>query len=58
MVSSVTNGVTEKLSKKIIKLSKPNSMTIHRKALEKHFRMVPLIFRFKYFWVNAFSEFS
>jgi hypothetical protein len=41
-----------------IGLSKPTDMTIHWKALEKHFLMVPLVFRFNHFWKNNhFSEF-
>jgi hypothetical protein len=40
------------------RLSKPTDMTIHWKALEEHFLMVPLVFRFNNFQVkNAFSEF-
>jgi hypothetical protein len=34
------------------------TMGIHWKALEEHFLMVALIFRFNHFWGrNAFSEF-
>jgi hypothetical protein len=32
-------------------------MTIHWKALEKHFMMVPLIIRFDFQGENAFSEY-
>jgi 23S rRNA maturation mini-RNase III len=33
-------------------------MTIHWKAFEEHFLMVPLLFRFIHFWVgDAFYEF-
>jgi hypothetical protein len=33
-------------------------VTIHWNALEEHFLMVPLVFRFNHFWgKNAFSEF-
>jgi hypothetical protein len=49
--TSVTKGLTQKLPKKL-RLSKPTDMTIHWKALEEHFLMVPLVFM-----ENAFSEF-
>jgi hypothetical protein len=43
-------GLTQKLPKK---LAKPTDMTIHWKALDKHFLMVP----FNHFQGDAFSEF-
>jgi hypothetical protein len=36
-------------------LSKPVDMTIHWKALGKHFPMVPLVVRFSFRGINAFS---
>jgi pyridoxine/pyridoxamine 5'-phosphate oxidase len=39
MVTYVTNGGTQKLHH--IKIVKPADMTIHWKALEEHFLMVP-----------------
>jgi hypothetical protein len=36
---------------------KPTDMTIHWKALEEHFPMVPLVFWFNHFWEkNEFSD--
>jgi hypothetical protein len=56
MATSVTKGVTQKLAKKI-GVSKHTNMTIHWKALEEHFLMVPLVFRFNHFQgENAFSK--
>jgi hypothetical protein len=51
MVTSVTKaGGTQKLPKGIKSpLLKPTDMTIHWKALEEHFLMVPLVFRFTHF---------
>jgi hypothetical protein len=41
-----------------LRLWKLTDMTIHWKALEEHFLMVPLVFRFYHFrGKNAFSEF-
>jgi hypothetical protein len=39
-VTSVTKARIQKLAKKLKRLSKPTDMTIHWKALEKHFLMV------------------
>jgi hypothetical protein len=40
-----------------LRFSKYNDMTIHWKALEEHFLMVPLVFGFTLFWgKNIFSE--
>jgi hypothetical protein len=56
MATSVTKGGTQKLAKPTF--SEHTDMTIHRKAIEEHFLMVPLVFRFNHFWEeNAFSEF-
>jgi hypothetical protein len=49
MVTSITEGGTQKLPKRV-RLSKHTDVTIHWKALEKHFLMVPLIFQFNYWW--------
>jgi hypothetical protein len=38
-------------SPKHLRLSKPTDMTIHWKALEEHFLMVPLVFRFNHFLI-------
>jgi hypothetical protein len=51
MVTSVTKG-GQRNRPKNVRVSKPTNITIHRKALEKHFQMVPLILG------DAFSEFS
>jgi hypothetical protein len=57
MVTSVTKGGTQKLPQNV-RLSKQTDMTIHWKALEEHFMMVPFIFRFNHFLgKNTFSEF-
>jgi hypothetical protein len=41
-----------------LRLSKHSDMTIHWRALEEHFLMVPLVFRFNHFWrEKALSEF-
>jgi hypothetical protein len=57
MVNSVTKGGTQKN----VRLSKPTDVTIHWKALEEHFLMVPFkVFdsSFNHFGgKNAFSEF-
>jgi hypothetical protein len=45
MATSVTKDMTQKLSNKY----KPTDMTIHWKALEEHFLMVPFVFRFNNF---------
>jgi mannitol-1-phosphate/altronate dehydrogenase len=56
MVTSVTKGGTQKMPKEF-RLSKPTDMTIHWKALEEHFLMVALIFRFNQFrGENVFSQ--
>jgi hypothetical protein len=61
MVISVTKGGTVKLPllpKKNLRLSKPPDVTIHWKALEDHFLMVPLDFHLNHFWrKHAFSGF-
>jgi hypothetical protein len=46
--TSVIKGRTQKLHKKL-RLSKPTDITIHWKALEENFLMVPL-FPFNQFW--------
>jgi hypothetical protein len=52
MLTSAINGGTRK------RLLKHTDMTIHWKALEEHFLMVPLVFQFNHFWgENAFSDF-
>jgi hypothetical protein len=57
MVTSVTKSGTQKLPKKC-KIVEPTDMTIHWKALEEQFLMLPLFLRFTHFWgKNAFSEF-
>jgi RNAse (barnase) inhibitor barstar len=57
MMTSVAKGGTEKLRQNL-RLSKHTDLTIHWKALEEHFLMVPLDFRFNHFQEkNAFSEF-
>jgi hypothetical protein len=49
-------GGTQKLHKQF-KISKPTDMTIYWKALQKHFLMVPLFFRFIHFrGKDPFSE--
>jgi hypothetical protein len=48
MVIYVTNSRTVKLPK-YLRLVKPTNITIHWKALEEHFLMVPLVFRFNHF---------
>jgi hypothetical protein len=48
VTNSVTKGGTQKLPKNV-ELSKPTDTTIHWKALEEHFLMVPLVFQFNYF---------
>jgi hypothetical protein len=56
-VTSDNKGGTQKLPNKF-RLSKHTDMTIHWKALEEHFLMVPLLFRFSHFQgENPFSEF-
>jgi hypothetical protein len=53
MVTSVANGGTQKLP-----MSEPTNMTIHWKALEEHFLMVPSVSRFKHFFGGkCFYEF-
>jgi hypothetical protein len=47
MATSFTEGATHKLPKEF--LLKPTDMTIHWKALEEHFLMVPSI-QFNHFW--------
>jgi hypothetical protein len=46
MATSGTKGGTQKLPQILLK---PTDMTIHWKALEEHFLMVPLVFRFSHF---------
>jgi hypothetical protein len=48
MVTSVTKSGTQKLPRKF-RLSQPTDIAIHRKALEEHFLMVPLVFRYNHF---------
>jgi hypothetical protein len=57
MVVSVTKGATQKLTEK---LSKPIDITIHWKALEEHFFIIPLFSRLKFYFVENmhFLEFS
>jgi hypothetical protein len=47
LVTSVTEGRTQKLPKNVLRVSKHTDMTIHWKGLEEHFLMVPLVFRGK-----------
>jgi hypothetical protein len=60
MATSVTKGRTE-IAAQNLRLLKHTGMTIHWKAHEEHFLMVPLVFRFNHFGIilgeNAFSEF-
>jgi hypothetical protein len=57
-VTSVTKGATQKLSPKNVRLSKHADMTIHWKAIEVHFLMVPIVFSIKPFSVNSGKRFS
>jgi hypothetical protein len=38
------------LPPKYLRMSKPTDMTIHWKALDEHFMMLTLVFRFNHFW--------
>jgi hypothetical protein len=51
-------GQDTEIAPKNLRLSKLTHMTIHWKALEQHFLMVPLVFWFTHFWgKNIFFEF-
>jgi RNAse (barnase) inhibitor barstar len=49
MVTSV-KGETHKLHKTFKIIETYSDIPIHWKALEEHFLMLPLVFRFKHFW--------
>jgi hypothetical protein len=58
MVTSATKTGTQKLPKINLRLSAHTDMTIHWKALEEHFLMVPLVVLIRPITEeNAFSEF-
>jgi hypothetical protein len=58
MVTSVTEGGTQKLPKKIEDCQNTD-MTIHWKGFEEHFLMVQLVFRFNHLrGRNHFLNFS
>jgi hypothetical protein len=59
MATSVSKGGRDtEIAQNIFRLSNPTDMTIHYKALGKHFSMVPLVVRFSFRGINAFSVFS
>jgi hypothetical protein len=49
MVDFAHQGRHTKIAQNVLRLSKPTDTTIHWKALEEHFLMVPLVFRFNHF---------
>jgi hypothetical protein len=58
MVTSVNKAAIQKCPKHL-RLSKHIDMTIHWKALEEHFLVASLVFRFNYFWGKMhFLDFS
>jgi hypothetical protein len=63
MVTSVTKRETQKVPKKLWFLKPTTDMTIHWKALEEHFLMLPSVFRFDHFrgkrcifWISVLKE--